>query len=241
MNKILMYHSIGNHDNNEVGAELYGVSVEKFREQMEYISKSISLLAHKLISSYIITFDDGLMDNYTNAYPLLKEFGLKGYFFILVGKVGTAGYMNWEQIKQLKDTGMIIGSHGMTHRILTELNDAELDYELNESKKILEQKLGASVEYLSIPRGFANKKVIAKVKQAGYKAVFTSESKDNDDYCFGRIAVKSSWSIKYFARVLKNGLSFKDKAGELIKNSSKRILGARNYDRVRTGVLGRLK
>jgi len=248
MNKILMYHSIGNHDNNEVGAELYSVSVEKFRRQMEWVCALASCRVSEFnpqtrkpanAQTITITFDDGLLTNYTNALPILKEFGLKAYFFILVGKVGTAGYMNWEQIRELRDAGMIIGSHGMTHRILTELNDAELNYELNESKKILEEKLSRAIDYLSIPRGFCNKKVIDKVKQAGYKAVFTSNLKDNDGFKFGRIPVRSSWSIAYFARVMKNGPSLKDRAGEWVKGSSKKMLGAKCYDKVRTAVLGR--
>jgi len=256
MNKILMYHSIGNHDNNEVGAGLYCVSVEKFREQMEWVCAFVRYRVNALNATtrqrdnattrqrdnartILITFDDGLIDNYTNAYPILKEFGLKAYFFILVGKVGRDGYMNWEQIRQLRDAGMVIGSHGMTHRILTELNDAELDYELSESKKILEQKLGAGVEYLSIPRGFTNKNVIEKVKKVGYKAVFTSNPKDSDGYKRGRIPVKSNWSIEYFARVMKNGPSLKDRAGEWVKGLSKKMLGAKNYDRVRSAILKR--
>jgi len=252
MNKILMYHSIGNHDNNEVGAELYCVSVEKFREQMEFVAKlgtvplqSLRVCPRRGLTLQIggdspyITFDDGLMDNYTEAYPVLEELNLKAYFFILVSKVDTAGYMNWEQIRQLMDAGMIIGSHGMTHRILTELKDKELDYELSESKKILEQKLGAGVEYLSIPRGFTNKNVIEKVKKVGYKAVFTSNPKDSDGYKRGRIPVKSNWSIEYFARVMKNGPSLKDRAGEWVKGLSKKMLGAKNYDRVRSAILKR--
>ncbi len=163
MTKILMYHSIGLQGIGEIGAGLYSVSVEKFREQMGCVTQVTKPLGPQVI----ITFDDGLSDNYTNAYPILKELGLKAYFFILVGKAGTDGYMDWRQIRQLRDGGMVIGSHGMTHRILTELNDKELDYELKNSKTILENKLGHRIDFLPIPRGFYSKKTIDKAKEVG--------------------------------------------------------------------------
>ena len=234
MNKILMYHSVGSSTIEEVGAGLYCVSVEKFREQMEYLALSFQLSA---LSQIIVTFDDGLVDNYTNAYPVLKQFGLKGYFFILVGKIGSAGYMNWEQIRKLKEAGMIIGSHGMTHRILEGLSDEDLDYELRESKEILEEELKAKVEHLSIPRGFTNKNVIEKAKKAGYKSVFTSNPNDNDGFKRGRIAVKGNWSLEKFIYVINNGLPLKDKAVLAVQSSAKKVLGARKYDKIRSALL----
>lgn len=221
-----MYHSIGSSNTPEIGADLYSVSVDNFRQQMEHISGAT------------VSFDDGLLNNYTVAYPILKENGLKGYFFILVSKVGTPGYMNWQQIKDLQNNGMIIGSHGMTHRILTEINDDDdLDYELGESKKILEEKLGLEVKYLSIPRGFYNQNVIKKAKSFGYKNIFTSDAMDSDGFKVGRIAVKSSWNLNYFIRVINSGLSFKDRAGEAFKSSSKKLLGAKSYDKLRSAIL----
>lgn len=231
--KILMYHSIAGFGNGEVGAGLYCVFVEKFKQQMEYLVHSSQLTAH----SYVVTFDDGLLDSYTNAYPILKELGLKAYFFIIVSKIGTRGYMDWKQIKELKDEGMMIGSHGMTHQILTGLSEGDLDYEIRISQKILQEKLKCTIEYFSVPRGFYNQDVIKQVKDNGYKNVFTSNPKDDDGFKIGRIPIKGSWDMQYFIKVLNNGLSVKDRVGEIIKSSSKKILGVRNYDRLRTKIL----
>lgn len=234
MNKILMYHSIGDSGNGEVGAGLYCVSEEKFREQMQIVHSPQSIVHSKEI---IVTFDDGLLDNYTNAYPILKVFGLKAYFFIIGSKVGAHGYMNWEQIKELKDAGMIIGSHGMTHKILTGISEGDLDYEIRISKKILEDKLKCTIDYFSVPRGFYNQDVIKQAKNNGYKNIFTSNPKDDDGFRIGRIPVKGSWDMEYFIKVLNNGLSPKDKMVEMLKGSSKKILGVKNYDRLRTKIL----
>jgi peptidoglycan/xylan/chitin deacetylase (PgdA/CDA1 family) len=232
--KILMYHSIGSSKSSEIGAELYSVSIDKFKEQMQIVHSLQSTVHSKEI---IVTFDDGLLDNYINAYPILKELGLKAYFFIVVAKVGKKGYMNWKQIRELRGTGMVIGSHGMTHRILIGLDNRELNYEIRESKKIMEEKLSVPVEYFSIPYGHYNTGIIEKIKQSGYKAVFTSNPKDNDGFKFGRIAVKGDWNLEYLTKVINNGYTMRDKSVESIKSSAKRILGVKNYDSIRAKIL----
>jgi peptidoglycan/xylan/chitin deacetylase (PgdA/CDA1 family) len=229
---ILMYHSIGSQKINEKGADLYSVSEQNFREQIEFLRNT-----HNAIHDTKITFDDGLLNNYTIAYPILKEAGLKAYFFVIATKIGTPGYMSWKQIKELSDAGMIIGSHGMTHKILVGLHENELDYELRISKKILEENLGQSIDYFSIPRGFCNDNVIKQAKENNYKAVFTSNPKDNDGLRFGRIAIKGDWNLEHFIKVLNDDFSFKDKTKKLLKDSSKIILGAKNYDRLRAIIL----
>lgn len=241
-----MYHSVGGTGTGETGAELYSVPVEKFREQLKMIKTWGHLPAGRQGHSKngdspqpLITFDDGLADNFTNAYPILKESGLKAYFFVMPQKIETKGYMGWEQLKELAASSMIIGSHGMTHKILTELSDTELDYELKESKKLLEAMLGTKVEYFSVPRGFCDKRVVSAAKKAGYRNIFTSNPDDNDGYCIGRIAVKDSWDIKRFSKIITRGLTLSDKIEDAIKNTLKRLLGAGIYDRIRAELLHR--
>ncbi len=224
---ILAYHSIGEPPLGETGAKRYCVPVAEFRKQAEYVVGVTRSPGHK-VTSIGITFDDGDITNYTNTYPILKSLGIKAHFFIIGSKINSFGYMTWDKIRELKDAGMIIGSHGMTHRILIGLNDDELDYELSMSKELLEDNLGISVDSFSIPRGFHNRKIIKKAKDFGYKTIFTSGN---------RIPVKADWDMNYFIKVLKNGYSFKDRAGESIKNSAKRLLGPRNYDKMRTFIL----
>lgn len=185
----------------------------------------------------MLTFDDGLLDNYTIAFPTLKEFGLKAYFFVTVSKINSIGYMNWEQLKELKNAGMNIGSHGMSHRILTTLKDKEIKYELMKSKDILEKNIGKPIDSFSIPKGHYNRRIIEEINEVGYKKVFTSNVEDNNGFKFGRIAVKSDWSIEYFKRVLSNGLPVKEKYKESIKNLAKNILGIKRYDKIRKRVL----
>jgi peptidoglycan/xylan/chitin deacetylase (PgdA/CDA1 family) len=236
MQKILIYHSIGLQVSSEAGAQLYTVTEEKFREQMGYIVHGPQSTVH---SEVAITFDDGDITNYTTAFPILKEFGLKAYFFVLAGKLDHPDYLNSQQLKEMKDAGMIIGSHGMHHKFLTELSDIELDYELRESKQILEQTLGCEVEYLSIPRGFCNNRIISKAKEIGYNAIFASYQENLDGFVFGRISVKYNWNLAHFKNILNNGLSYKERLEEAVKTVSKKILGPRVYDKIRTAILNK--
>ncbi|MFC1709911.1 polysaccharide deacetylase family protein [Candidatus Omnitrophota bacterium] len=232
MIKVLTYHSIGNSNKSEIGNNLYCTSEKDFREQIQYLRKN----KDKVIA---LTFDDGCESSHKYVFPILKEAGFIAYFFVIASKVGSSGYMNWQQVKELRDAGMIIGSHGMTHRILTELSDEDLDYELKESKRILESNLKQSINYFSIPRGFYNKKFIEKAKDCGYKAVFTSSLRETGSFKVGRIAVKSDWDLGHFIQVANKGYSLQDKAIEFIKDLLKKALGAERYDQFRTWILSR--
>jgi peptidoglycan/xylan/chitin deacetylase (PgdA/CDA1 family) len=224
MGKILAYHSIGN-SVAEVGASLYCVNEARFREQLSYLLNTQYSIPN---TKPVITFDDGDITNYTKAYPILKEFGMKASFFIIGERVGAKEYMNWRQIKELKDSGMTIGSHGMTHRILTGLNDRELDYELRQSKRILEENLWCTIDTLSIPRGFCNAKIMSKAKDVHYKTIFTSDN---------RIVVMADWDIDRFTHAINGKHTVSEKLVKLLKNSSKRLLGDRSYDLLRTRIL----
>lgn len=248
-----MYHAISsgnmNLKNRETGAELYSVSLEDFHEQMEYLSKNgyhvtdIETMQKNPQDEkqIVLTFDDGDLSNYKIAYPVLREFGFKAYFFIITGSVGKNGIMSWEQMKDLRSHGNIIGSHGMSHEILTTMNKDELDYELRTSKQILEKNLGEEIKYLSIPRGLHNKLVLRDAKECGYEKVFTSVLGRNDftrnEFALRRISVGKDWDMKKLKSVLEEGLSLGDRAADFIKKSSRAILGVKNYDKIRTKLL----
>lgn len=224
-----MYHSIGESINPEAGGRLYCVGLNKFKQQMELI--------HRIKAQITLTFDDGLENNYINALTVLKKFDLKAYFFIIAGRAETENYMNWRQIASIRNSGMIIGSHGMTHRILTQLSNKELHYELTQSKRIIEDKLRQPVEAFSIPRGFYNRRIIDKIREAGYVSVFTSRPKDCDGFKFGRIPVKAGWDLDYFAGVIAAGLPLRENLKEIFKDTAKKLLGAARYDGIRAKML----
>jgi peptidoglycan/xylan/chitin deacetylase (PgdA/CDA1 family) len=226
----LTYHSINECPVQEPGAGLYCVSRGAFRAQMEYVSNFMR-------ERVIITFDDGDITNYTQAMPVLSEFGLTAYFFLIVSRVGADGYMNWDQVRELKDKGMIIGSHGMTHRILDKLSAADLDNEIRQSKQILEKELVCEIKAFSVPRGFCSEAIIGKAKSAGYQEIFTSGAESAIKSGIGRITVRRDWDIDKFKKVLSGQVTVKDILRSRILLALKKLLGSGLYNDIRSRIL----
>ncbi|MDP1853336.1 MAG: polysaccharide deacetylase family protein [Candidatus Omnitrophota bacterium] len=192
---ILMYHRI---DKEDSLTSKLAVSPQVFRKQMSFLARNkynvialnqlVSLIKAKSRipqNTVVITFDDGNEDNYSQAYPILKEYNLPATIFIIVDFIGKPGYMNEGQLKELAQSGLIaLGSHTMTHPVLTKIDESLLDKEISGSKKALEERTGFSVKLLSYPLGAFNESVRRKVIEAGYKgAVATNPGKNypNDD------------------------------------------------------------
>ncbi len=228
---VLMYHGILSAKSpippdREVGAELYDVSEDRFRQQLAWLKKTGL--------DPLITFDDGEINNYSVAFPALKEFGRTAYFFIIVKRVGKPGYMGWTHIKELQEAGMRIGSHGLSHAILTNLPDSLIEEELRASKRTIEANLGGTVEDLSVPRGFCNDKVLRTAKQQGYKNVFISDKPFHiHTECQPRIAVKGSWNIKRFAMAMHGKTPVMETWAEFFKKAAKTIFRENGYNWIR--------
>ncbi|HRY52804.1 MAG TPA: polysaccharide deacetylase family protein [Candidatus Portnoybacteria bacterium] len=120
-----------------------------------------------------ITFDDGRYGQYKWAYPLLKKYGMTGTFFITTDWVGKTDFMTWPEIKEMSENGMTIGSHSLDHAPMNKVDDQQLRAELAGSRKILEEKIGKTVDLLAYPGGSYNSHVIELAKEAGYQAAMS--------------------------------------------------------------------
>ena len=103
-----------------------------------------------------LTFDDGLEDQYTLAFPELKRRGLKATFAIIGSKVGgimrskqdringTHGtpVITWEQLREMAADGQEIASHGWEHRSVTKLDSVALQYEIAANDSAIEKNIG---------------------------------------------------------------------------------------------------
>lgn len=126
-----------------------------------------------------ITFDDGWIDNFKFALPLLKSYEVPACFFItsseLVNVNGGAfeKKMSIDQLRQLMASGMEIGSHTQNHCILDSVSPDEAFLEISNSKAEIEQALGNKVDYFAYPGGAFNTDIVEMVKAAGYHAACT--------------------------------------------------------------------
>ena len=173
------------------------------------------------VKSISIFFDDAYESVFTFAYPIMKEFGQKGVIAPVAGYIGKKNHwdrgngsfmhMNEEQIKMLSDNGFEIISHTMNHYDLRKLSDNKLEYELKESKNMLELITGKPVQYLLYPYGLYNDRVIRKVKECGYSGAFASYSRDNrriKRYAMGRNSIYIIDTIADFKIIIKRAPLF---------------------------------
>ena len=247
---VLMYHGIVSEwtalpKGREAGADLYDVPTVSFQEQMEWLKTerySVGILKeatpfpdeHRVI----LTFDDGEMNNYDQALPVLKKCGFPAYFFIIAKRIGDPGYMGWDELRAMHEAGMVIGSHGFSHEILTNLMDSQVEEELCASKKYLERNLNITIDAFSMPRGFCNNKVIRMAYDAGYKYVFISDRpRALNIECLSRVAIKAGWKIDRFERAVTGNTSVYERMVCKCKSAVKRIFGEGAYDWIRKTLL----
>ncbi len=119
----------------------------------------------------IITFDDGNLDIYQNAFPIMREFGYPGALYIIgtYFQGGSRYYLGTDQIIEMANAGWEIGSHSMTHKDLT-TDYSSLNYEIRQSKLILEEAIGQPINTFSFPYGKTDSFITTKVSEYGYLA-----------------------------------------------------------------------
>jgi peptidoglycan/xylan/chitin deacetylase (PgdA/CDA1 family) len=131
----------------------------------------------------ILTFDDGDLSIYAIVFPLLKKYDIKATFFIITDFVGTVGYVNWEQLKEMSDYRNVkgeklfsIGSHSLDHKRFDEIPAEQIPHELAESKSVIEKNTGAPVWYFALPfgAGSGRKEIIDAARNAGYRGIRSS-------------------------------------------------------------------
>jgi peptidoglycan/xylan/chitin deacetylase (PgdA/CDA1 family) len=122
-----------------------------------------------------ITFDDSNESDFTVGMPALQARGMKATFFMVARRIGGPGYVLHDQLKGMVAAGMEIGSHGMRHRPWRGLAGGDLKEELVEAKECLERMSDRPMEEAACPWGSYDRRVLAALRNAGFKRVYTSD------------------------------------------------------------------
>jgi peptidoglycan/xylan/chitin deacetylase (PgdA/CDA1 family) len=183
---VLMYHRIDDLSAREQQSPLMRdltVSPGAFEDQIKYLAENgfTFLLATDVERALregkplperaiAITMDDGYKDNFEKAFPILEKYHACATIFMVTNNFDKPERLSWNDVLAMRDGGVGYGSHTVSHADLTTLPTDRLDYELVESKRILEKGLGAPIDDIAYPSGEYNDIVIERTKAAGYLA-----------------------------------------------------------------------
>ena len=224
---ILIYHRVG--DNRYPTTN---VSTEAFSEQMAWLMANnyhvipladlVTLLKNKINlqpKTVVITFDDGYLSVYENAWPILKSFGYPFSVFLYTEGLekGYANYMTWDQVMEMQNTGVDFEDHSYGHHHMA-FKPADLDEigyrawisgDMAHSMTVLSRRLGSTPRFFALPYGDYNAIVLDEAKKMGYQAVLTQDpgmvGDFSDIFALPRHAILGQeWaSMAHFAKIMR--------------------------------------
>jgi peptidoglycan/xylan/chitin deacetylase (PgdA/CDA1 family) len=128
----------------------------------------------------VITFDDGFVSDLDIALPRLLQRGLTARFFVCAGLLGEPGRLDEAGVRELHRAGMVIGSHGWSHRDWRTLDwstrgAADVEAEMVRSRHCLAGLIGRPVTEIAVPFGSYDRHVVRALRQTGATRVYTSD------------------------------------------------------------------
>jgi peptidoglycan/xylan/chitin deacetylase (PgdA/CDA1 family) len=154
-----------------------------------------------------VTFDDAFR-SVVNALPILERLGVPATVFACAGYAEQGrpldvpelaaeasahpdelATMSWDELRALRERGVEIGSHTVSHPHLPQLSEAEIQSELTDSRARLEDELGEPCRFLAYPYGEHDARVRAAARRAGYAAAFAlaSTAEPRDEFALSRV------------------------------------------------------
>jgi peptidoglycan/xylan/chitin deacetylase (PgdA/CDA1 family) len=225
--RILNYHSV-----SDQRRDTWSIGVNHFADHMRYLretnvnviglGEAIAQLQTGSIQprSVVITFDDGYLDFLWNALPILQTYDLPATLFIPVNKIGQTSawskttpdemLMNWDQLDQVQQAGVCIGSHGMDHPRFPQVSDAVLQNEIHASRAYLQQRYRLSAIDLAYPFGDHHEREIHAARQNGYRSAagfggIWGNGADSDLFSLQRDPIKRGHTVSTLRNIL-NGI-----------------------------------
>jgi peptidoglycan/xylan/chitin deacetylase (PgdA/CDA1 family) len=164
---VLLYHHIQSSErarlNNQISLTVF---TDYFEKQMAYLKeKGYQIVTMNDLNNFflgnvglppksiILTFDDGYQDFYSDAYPILKNYGFKATAFLPTGLMDNPGYLTWNEIEEMSQTGLIyFGNHTWSHHS-TATDKLTVEKEINTAQLQLSERGLNMIKVFAYPYG----------------------------------------------------------------------------------------
>ena len=182
----------------------YGFSTITLRELYEYLALGKTLPDNAVV----LTFDDGYVDNYTNAFPLLQKYGMRGTFFVLTGPAddGNPTYLSWDMVQAMSDAGMDIQLHSRDHLDMRNRSYEWLVFQIIGGRQSIEGHTGKPVIFMAYPSGKYDANVARFLQDTHFWGAVTtsfgSQHRLSDAFIWDRVRIAGQLRLQDFARLL---------------------------------------
>jgi peptidoglycan/xylan/chitin deacetylase (PgdA/CDA1 family) len=182
---ILAYHSIDD------SASVLSTSIQTFRRHLETLREmGLTTVQVSDIAAWVrgrralpqraiaLTFDDGFASVYKQAFPLLCRYGFTATVYLVTDYCGRLNVwpgqpreiprlplLEWGQIQEMNRHGIQFGAHTKTHPDLRRLSTFDLEREVQDSKRVIEDRLGQAVDSFAYPYGHCDDRILAVVRE----------------------------------------------------------------------------
>lgn len=198
---ILMYHPIEEPVPGSPYPDLF-LTREDFADQVRWLAKAgyEAVTLNEVLDSWfeggtlppkpvVFSFDDGYVSQYENAFPLMNKYDWPG---VLNLKARDSDIYD-RQVGEMVAAGWELASHSITHPDLPSTSEAQLEDEMVRSRRILEREFGSPVTNFCYPAGRYDERVIAAVREAGYRSATSTEpglARPSDRWSLDRIRIQ---------------------------------------------------
>jgi peptidoglycan/xylan/chitin deacetylase (PgdA/CDA1 family) len=170
----LLFHDIYESDPRESG--FASDAADRYKLPLSAFEAHLAAIASVEDVPLVITVDDGGVSYYTKLADRLEAHGWRGYCFVSTDQIGSRGFLDAAQIRELDARGHVIGSHSASHPTrFSACSAGQMREEWTRSRQVLEDIVGHDVTVASVPGGYYSKAVGRSARDAGLKLLFNSE------------------------------------------------------------------
>ena len=177
---IFMYHKfdVSKYPSTNITLKQFEEHLQEFSHS-KYNVKSLDYIIDTIVNNgdlpantIGLSVDDADRSFLTKAWPLLKKKGFPVTLFVTTNAINSKNYLNWDEIRQLKNEGVTIGAHSHNHQHMSDLNIDELNNAIETSNKVFLKEIGEIPDLFAYPYGETNEKMIELLKDYKFKVAF---------------------------------------------------------------------